>query len=131
MIVNRRQEVPVRFKLPGGFWIGLIAFIGASYITYWSGWPAVPYAVAFVFVASVIFGVIYKVRQNFTNAIWYVIYMLILTLLTYIGQTAGGPTPILKFPWDMVTVTVLAIVFYIWGIYSGLPKPYTTSPVRS
>jgi len=31
----------------------------------------------------------------------------------------------------MVTVTVLAIVFYIWGIYSGLPKPYTTSPVRS
>jgi len=131
MIVNRRQGVPARFKLLGGFWIGLIAFIGASYITYWSGWPAVPYAVAFVFIASVIFGVIYKVRQNFTNAIWYVIYMLILMFMTYIGQTAGGPTPILKFPWDMVTVTVLAIVFYIWGIYSGLPKPYTTSPVRS
>lgn len=46
MMVSRRQSKGSVFKLPGGFWIGLVAFIGASYIVYWSGWPAVPYAMA-------------------------------------------------------------------------------------
>ncbi len=51
--------------------------------------------------------------------------------MTYIGQTAGGPMPILKFPYDMVVVTILAIIFYVWGgVYSGLPKPYET-PIKS
>ncbi|GAB6946939.1 APC family permease [Vulcanisaeta sp. JCM 16161] len=125
MIVSRRQGKEPRFKLPGGFWIGLVAFIGASYIVYWSGWPAVPYATAFVFIASIIFGLIYRVKEHLRNALWYIIYILALTLMTYIGQTAGGPITLIPFPWDMAVITILAIAFYVWGIYSGLPKPYT------
>ncbi|ADY02470.1 amino acid permease-associated region [Vulcanisaeta moutnovskia 768-28] len=125
MIVSRKQGKEPAFKLPGGLWIGLIAFIGASYIVYWSGWPAVPYAAIFVFAASLIFGAIYSVKEHLKNALWYITYIVVLTLMTYIGQTAGGPAPILKFPWDMVVVTILAIAFYTWGVFSGLPKPYT------
>nr|WP_238375075.1 APC family permease [Vulcanisaeta thermophila] len=130
MIASRMQGKEPLFKLPGGFWIGLIAFIGASYITYWSGWPAVPYAVAFILVASLIFGGIFRVYEHLRNAVWYIVYMIVMVILTYIGQTASGPFPILPFPWDMVVVTILSIIFYVWGVYSRLPTPYTKYAVQ-
>ncbi len=84
-----------------------------------------PICYGLVFIASVIFGLIYKVKEHIKNAAWYIVYIIILTLMTYIGQTAGGPVILISFPWDMVTVTILAIIFYVWGIRSGLPQPYT------
>ena len=131
LVVSRRQGLSGIYKVPAPAVIGALAFIFATWIIYWSGWPATPYGVLLVFILSIIFGVIYKVKAGLKNAIWYIVYMLVMVLMTYIGQTAGGPVPILKFPWDMVTVTILAIVFYVWGIYSGLPKPYETPPVKS
>ncbi|MFP3492575.1 MAG: APC family permease [Vulcanisaeta sp.] len=131
LVVSRRQGLSGIYKVPAPYVIGALAFIFATWIVYWSGWPATPYGVLLVFVLSIIFAIAYKVRGAFKNSIWYIVYMLVMVLMTYIGQTAGGPVPILKFPWDMVVVTILAIVFYVWGIYSGLPKPYETPPVKS
>lgn len=124
MIVARRQGIKSPYRLPAGAVLGALAFIFTTYIAYWTGWPSLPYATALILAASLIFGAIYRVREHLRNAAWYIAYMVVLSAITYIGQSAGGPLPILKLPWDMVTVTVLAVVFYIWGIYSGLREPY-------
>ncbi len=131
LVVSRRQGLSGTYKVPAAAVIGALAFIFATWIVYWSGWPATPYGVLLVFVLSIIFAAIYKVRGAFRNSTWYIVYMLAMVLMTYIGQTAGGPVPILKFPWDMVTVTILAIAFYTWGVFSGLPKPYEAQPTKS
>jgi amino acid transporter len=125
LVVSRRQGLSGTYRVPAPLIIGALAFIFATWIVYWSGWPATPYGVALVFALSIIFGLIYKVRGGLRNAVWYITYMVVLTLMTVIGQTAGGPIQVLPFPWDMVVVTILAIVFYVWGILSGLPRPYS------
>ncbi len=62
------------------------AIIFASLVVYWSGWPSVPYAVILVLV---VFGTIYKVKQGFVQALWYVAYMLFVVLMIYSGRVGA------------------------------------------
>ncbi|TRM85157.1 amino acid transporter, partial [Sulfolobus sp. E3] len=75
--------------------ISFLAFIFAGLIVYWSGWPSVPYAVLLLTIVSVIFSIVYRVKEDFINSIWYIVYIGFLTLLTYIGSV--GALSLLNF----------------------------------
>ncbi|MCY0882697.1 MAG: hypothetical protein OWQ50_02575 [Acidianus infernus] len=120
LVVLRRQGV-TKYKIPLGNVISAIAFVGSSLIVFWSGWPAVPYSVLLLTIASAVFAAIGKATKDFKESIWYMTYIAFLTIMTYIGS--DGALNIIPFiDATIITALVSLAVFYPWGIISGLKK---------
>lgn len=124
MIVSRRQGTTKKGMLgAAGQVIAPIAFIAASLIIFWSGWPSVPYSVLILAVAVVAFSLISRVKQHITNSLWYIVYILFLLFMTYIGS-AGALNTIPFIASSGIVAFVSVVLFYPWGIMSGLKQPY-------
>jgi amino acid transporter len=116
MISMRKQ---FKYRLPGGPIIEVLAFVFSSLIAFWSGWPSVPYSVVVIALGSAVFGVLYRVKQNLFNSLWYMVYMLFITLMTYIGS--DGALSLLNFYLATALVAIVsAAVFFPWGVKSSL-----------
>jgi len=116
MISMRKQ---FKYRLPGGPIIAVLAFVFSSLIAFWSGWPSVPYSVVVIALGSAVFGVLYRVKQNLFNSLWYMVYMLFITLMTYIGS--DGALSLLNFYLATALVAIVsAAVFFPWGVKSSL-----------
>ena len=97
--------------------ISPIAFISSSLIVFWSGWPLVPYAVILLTAGSIIFGVIYKVKEGFLNSLWYIGDIAFLTFMSYIGS--DGALNVINFYEASAIVSLVSIAFYFFGVYSS------------
>ncbi|WP_291999009.1 APC family permease [Caldivirga sp.] len=118
MMVLKKQGAS-KFNVPGGWAISIIAFAVSSLIVFWSGWPAVPYSVALITVATLLFGLLYRVKEGWLEATWYIGFIAFLTLMTYIGS--DGALNLIPYTWaTVITVVVALAVFYPLGIKLGL-----------
>ena len=135
MVFRKEAESLKRpFKLPFATILAPIAFVGATLIVYWSGWPTIPYLAIGIFLGIVVYLIIlasHKVENVFTKdnikAGWWVpAYILVLTLLSYLGEGDYGGTNTLPYPYDFVVVIIVAIIFYLISIKSG----YRTDEIK-
>ncbi len=159
LMVSRRQGVTKNEQRIKGMWLIAPLSVGlSSLIPFWAGWPSEPYAVFLMFVGCVLIGIGSKVKIGAKNAIWYVIYILFITLMTLIGS--DGYSGVITYinlhplglplilslktpsyigtlvPFQYATLMVFAIsmaIFYPWGVISGFKKqfdhPEFTRPV--
>ncbi len=117
MLALRKQGLPGHLR--GGRAIALVGFASASLIVYWNGWPAVPYAAILLALASLIFSLLYRAGKDWTNALWYMAYILFLTAMTFLTHQGWVNTD-----WGSVAVVVVSLaVFLPWGVASRLPAP--------
>jgi amino acid transporter len=115
MLSLRRGGYPGVFKY--GRIIAALAFAFASLIVYWSGWPSVPYATLLLAILAVIFGLRYRVKEGFANAIWYIVYIVFLTAMTYVGGV--GAKAWFNIDIGSIIVIVVSLVLFLpWGIAS-------------
>jgi len=108
-------------RLRGGPVIAAIAFAVVSLIIYWNGWPSVPYAMALKTLGRLVFGLVYKVGEGVENAVWYMVYIVFLTGMTYVG----GIGKQILFNIDVGSLIVVAVslaVFLPWAVASRLPR---------
>ncbi|MEM0139465.1 MAG: APC family permease [Ferroplasma sp.] len=129
LMVFRKQanELKRPFKLPFASILAPIAFVGATLIVYWSGWPTIPILAIAIFLGIAIYLIFlstHKVENVFTmeniKAGWWVpVFILSLTLLSYLGEADYGGINILPYPLDFVVVIIMAIMFYLISINSG------------
>ena len=119
-LVALKRQGKIKEYIPYSEIYAPIAFIVSSLIIYWSGWPSVPYAVALLAVISIIFSIIYKVKENFKNSLWYIGYIAALLIMTYIGSV--GALDIVNFYVGSAIVVIIGIIFYFIGIYSRLKE---------
>ncbi len=136
LMVFRKEadELKRPFTLPYAKILAPIAFVGATLIVYWSGWPTIPYLAIAIFLGIVIYLIIlasHKVENVFTKvnikAGWWVpAFILVLTLLSYLGEGDYGGTNTIPYPYDFVVVIIVAIIFYLISIKSG----YKTDEIR-
>ncbi len=124
MLALRKQGDQGRIK--GSGLVGYIAFASASLIVYWSGWPSVPYAVVLLAIAAIIFGLIYKVGGGFSNALWYIVYILFLTVMTYIGSV-GMLSVVSFFLGSAIVIVGSLLIFLPWGVASRQASIPTSS----
>ncbi|MCL4323066.1 MAG: APC family permease [Candidatus Thermoplasmatota archaeon] len=159
LMVSRRQGVTKETDKFRGMWIIAPLSVGlSSLIPFWAGWPSEPYAVFLMFIGAAMIGIISKVKIGARNAIWYVVYILFITLMTLIGSDGfAGTITSLNFasvgvhytfalslpaswgtliPFDYATLLIFVIsmaVFYPWGVLSGFKAqfdhPEFTRPV--
>jgi amino acid transporter len=105
--------------------IGPIAMIVSGLIFYWTGFPYTLYAAPIVAILSLI--LVYYSRKEkgiggWLNGAWYIAFMLILALISYLGEKDFGGTGLITFPYDFIVIILLSITFYFIAIISRLPE---------
>ncbi|MGC8488895.1 MAG: hypothetical protein ACP5QO_11895 [Clostridia bacterium] len=70
-------------------------------------------------VLSLAFGLFYRVGEHFRNGNWYMVWILFIVAMTYVGSV--GKADLIPFGWGSVIVAVVsAAVFLPWGVASRL-----------
>lgn len=110
-LINKKKIKPL---FPFSHAISLLAFIFASLIIFWSGWPSVPYAVLLLAISVIIFSIIYKIKEDLSNSIWYIVFIAFITALTYVNYLG-----IINFYYGTLIALIGSIGFFYWGVYSA------------
>lgn len=115
------------FKVPFGTAWSLIAFISATLLIYWSTYPTTLYALGATLAGSVVFlyqGITTKWHDlNLKGSIWIPLYIIGLMGLSYIGGSQTGGINYVPFPYDVITVIVYGIVFWVISQVTASKKP--------
>ncbi|MGC9192599.1 MAG: APC family permease [Thermoplasmata archaeon] len=111
------------FMLKGAKIIAPIAFILTFFIVYWSTWPLTGQVVGVVLAGLIIFAYYYHKNKfpidDIKSGIWFVLLLIIVAVLSYIGPTNYGGINIIPFPYDFIFVGIVGLVFYYWAQVSG------------
>ncbi|MEM2200094.1 MAG: amino acid:proton symporter, partial [Thermoplasmata archaeon] len=62
-----------------------------------------------------------EARGDWKNGLWYIIYIIIMVIISYTGDTTFGGLGILSFPYDFLVIIIVGIVFYYLAMVSRLP----------
>ena len=99
------------------------SFVFSALIMYWAGWPEVRMALLLTLIALPWFA--YRMRQDsrmipassFRNGIWFVVFLLVIGLLSALGSFKGSGA--IPAPVDSLVVGVAALAMYFWAIRSS------------
>ena len=127
------SELKRPFKLPGSAILAPAAFVGASLVVYWSGWPLVGELAIAIFLGLIVYGIFFFMKQkddpsrktihgwdSIKSGIWVPVYIVVLSIESYLGETALGGYNIVPYPYDLLMVIIVAIIFYLWATMSGV-----------
>lgn len=127
------KELKRPFNLPGSAILAPLAFIGASLIVYWSGWPLVGELAIAIYLGLIVYVIFYFAKKKddpsrkdihtskFIKAgLWVPVYIIVLSIESYLGESAYGGYNYVPYPWDILMVIIVAILFYFWAEHSGI-----------
>ena len=114
--------------IPGLAWIAPLSFVVASEFVYWSGWHDLRLALPMVLIGLPIFVVLRpehreeaSLRAELRRGAWLVVYLLVLTLLSWLGSFKGSDH--LPAPYDSITVAVVSLAVFAWAVHEGRTLP--------
>ena len=127
------KELKRPFNLPGSAILAPLAFIGASLIVYWSGWPLVGELAIAIYLGLIVYVIFYFAKKKddpsrkdihtskFIKAgLWVPVYIIVLSIESYLGESAYGGYNYVPYPWDILMVIIVSILFYFWAEHSGI-----------
>ncbi|HVV21210.1 MAG TPA: APC family permease [Pseudonocardiaceae bacterium] len=109
--------------IPGMRWIAPASFVVAGEFVYWSGWHDLRLVLPLVLVGVPLFLTLWRGRwgrelvAELRTGAWLVVYLLVLTLLAWLGGFSGSGR--LPAPYDTVVVAVVSLAVFWWGVRSG------------
>jgi amino acid transporter len=109
--------------VPGLRWIAPVSFVVATEFVYWSGWPVLRLALPMVLVGLPLFLAMWRgglgrsLCTELGRGAWLVVYLLALTLLSWLGTFKGAGR--LPAPYDTLTVAGLGLAVFWWAVRSG------------
>ncbi|MBX6351859.1 MAG: APC family permease [Thermoflavifilum sp.] len=113
-------------KIKGMSVIAPIAFVFASLILYWAKWPLTGEVILVMIIGLPTYFYYqsrkgwYVCRRHLRSGLWLIVYLLWMALVSYLGSSKFGGSNVLPYGPDMVVVAVSSLVFYFWGVRSGL-----------
>jgi amino acid transporter len=144
-----RSQVPEAdrpYRVPGAVWFSPLAFVVASMIIYWSGFPVVWKLGVCIVIGYAIIG-LFRVlhRMGVTNVLeggppspdwksaqWLPVYLIGMGIISWLGQypdaavAPPGAAPIntdtIPFGWDILIVAVFSLAIFYWAQYTKLPR---------
>ena len=127
------KELKRPFNLPGSAILAPLAFVGASLIVYWSGWPLVGELAIAIYLGLIVYVIFYFAKKKddpsrkdihtskFIKAgLWVPVYIIVLSIESYLGESAYGGYNYVPYPWDILMVIIVSILFYFWAEHSGI-----------
>lgn len=124
------SDLPRPLRLAGLGVVAPFAFVCASLVLYWARWPLTG-EIIFLIVAALPVYFWYQARagwpefgRELKGALWMVLYLPTMALLSYIGSQDFGGIRLLPYGPDMAVVAVVSLAFYYWGVNSGWRTRY-------
>jgi amino acid transporter len=124
------------FRLKGAAFIAPCGFIFASLTLYWARWPLTG-EVLFIMMIGLPVYFYYQAknkwsgfREQFLSGIWMIVYLLCMILMSCLGSDRFGGKDIIPYGWDMITVAVISLMFYYWGVRSGRNTAYMAEAIK-
>ncbi|MEJ8676475.1 APC family permease [Chromobacterium amazonense] len=118
-------DLPRPLRLAGLSLIAPFAFVCASLVLYWARWPLTGHII-FLIVAALPVYFWYQAKagwpefgRELKGALWMVLYLPAMALLSWIGSADFGGIGILPYGIDMAVVAAASLGFYFWGVNSG------------
>jgi amino acid transporter len=122
---NIAPEKPRPLKLPALKWLAGAAFTLGTLVLYWARWPLTGEVIVTLLPVLLLWGY-YEAQngwkdfgQHLRGALWLLIYLPGVALLSYIGSVQFGGHGYLPFGWDLLIVAVFGAGFFLWGLKSG------------
>ena len=109
--------------VPGLRWIAPVSFVAATEFVYWSGWHDLRLALPLTLVGVPLFVLMWRTERTspllaeFRWGAWLIVYLLGLTLLSWLGSFKGAGY--LPAPWDSLIVGVLAVLVFGYAVRAG------------
>lgn len=109
-------------------WLAPTAFVLTSLAIYWSMWPTtvqVIFVIALGLPVYIYYEVKYQqsnLKEQLTHAWWLIVYMIFISLMSYVGSSGFGGQDWIKYPFDFAVIIVVSLIFYFWGVNSSLKK---------
>ena len=112
-------------KLPALKWLAGVAFTLGTLVLYWARWPLTAEVIGTLSPVLLLWGY-YEARNDWKDfgrqlrgALWLVLYLPGVALLSYIGSDQFGGHGLLPFGWDLLIVAAFGAGFFLWGLKSG------------
>lgn len=106
-------------------WLAPFAFVLTSLAIYWSMWPTT-IQVIFVIALGLPVYLYYEIRfehskliEQLSHAWWLIVYLIFMSLMSYVGSNGFGGQNWVEYPWDFVIIILISLVFYTWGTHSS------------
>jgi len=122
---NIAPEKARPLKLPALKWLAGAAFTLGTLVLYWARWPLTAKVIGTLSPVLLLWGY-YEAQNGWKDfgqharaALWLIIYLPGVALLSYIGSTQFGGQGYLPFGWDLLIVAVFGAAFFLWGLKSG------------
>ncbi|CAB1130225.1 putative amino acid-proton symporter YbeC [Candidatus Hydrogenisulfobacillus filiaventi] len=124
-----------------GFWAP-VAFIIGSLIIYWSTWAVDSKLLIAVLIGIVLYALAAAVApraidrptpQTIRAGIWLVVYLLAISYFGAgrFGAAYNGGKGLIHYPLDLVVVAVMSLIFYYWGVASGIETKDTQEALEA
>lgn len=118
-----KNDVKRPYKLPMAKTITLLGFIFSTYLIYLASWPWTYVGILLVFTAYPAFIFVKKRNFEWKRNLWIPVYLGLILIVSIIGDkyfvsnnfTPFEPLNILPLPYDLVVLTIIAIVCFVWA----------------
>lgn len=106
------------------------SFVLASLTIYWAKWPTTA-EVIFIIILGLPVYFFYEYKMNWKNtkkqvngSLWIIIYLIALSLLSFIGSKEFNGINLIHYPYDFLVVAIVAFIFYKLGTISHFESIY-------
>lgn len=120
--VFRRVGLSKENGLNGMGFIAPCAFVLATLLIYWTKWSKIQLAISGIVLGIIAYGVLHIIhkykKEEFFGGIYFIFYILLLVILSYLGNFGG--IGILPEPYMSCMVALLGYFFYQFAVYNGV-----------
>jgi len=122
------KDVERPYRVRGMKIVAPLAFIFAAFIVYWAGWQTVSWILGVQFLMFLFYWLAKKrvpvqnvsFKQQVKSVWWMLAFYLGMMIVSYLGSFGG--IGFLRYPFDLVSVGVVALLSFIWSQYTALPE---------
>jgi amino acid transporter len=122
VMVFRKVGLTKDNGLPGMHIIAPLAFVFATLLIYWTNWSRVQLAITGLIIGIGAYLVTHFINKHKSveifGGLYLVIYILLLVLLSYIGNFGGNG--IVPEPFMSIAAAILGFIFYYFAVYNGV-----------
>jgi amino acid transporter len=132
-----KPEVHRPFRLPVPKIIAGLGFIFATLLVYWASWPWTFVGGILMLIGFPLFLFLrtHDARAQLKKTLWLLVYLVGIITISYLGDTNFifdnflpiGPQGIIPMPYDMLVVTIFAILIFAWAYFANTQTKEVTA----
>lgn len=128
-VISLRKLRPNYTRPVQSKWMPIVApvtFVIASLAIYWAMWPTTVQVIGAIALGLPLY-IYYELKNKQTSLKeqlqsggWFLCYLVFLSVMSYAGSRGFHGNDFFKYPYDFLTIIIVSLFFYWWGIKSRL-----------